>query len=399
MAKNGDCFMNQEYIEEQLEWLEKQRREDKQTIASLKKKIDNLEGMLEKSNKAIQDLDTGQAKLGVRITKMDTYDEALSVHRKEVKKELTAQETRAKKRESYAKQKYDDQFENLNKEISEVHKGLTKIPPLKDSIEILKRDTVGRDRLIAELEVSLRGFQDKDLDLEQALRLIEEDQVVEKKRITDLQGEVTAIRKRLEEYRAQYDLATEAQKKMDLRLNELIVSEEERREHQRDFLEEVSRSKLDVEKSFAEWNRQFEAVEERAEKLSTALQTYSEIEVSLRRAQNEFDNIIEQITRRIHEITEMQRLGEDRFRQEWTTFKSDDQKRWVNYTLTQEEQTKEGARRHDRLNERLTTLEEILQDMQDSVEQNSEQMGNLMHGFSNVLGDWLSENDRSSDSR
>jgi uncharacterized membrane protein YccC len=95
----------------------------------------------------------------------------------------------------------------------------------------------------------------------------------------------------------------------------------------------------------------------------------------------------------------MQRLGEDRFRQEWTTFKSDDQKRWVNYTLTQEEQNKENTRRHDRLNERLTTMEELLQDVQDSVEQNSEQMEKLMQGFSSVLGDWLAENDRSSDSR
>ncbi|MBN2043879.1 MAG: hypothetical protein JW757_02565 [Anaerolineales bacterium] len=391
--------MNQEQIEKQVEWLEKQRREDKQTIASLKMKIDHLEGVLEKSSQAIQALESGQAKLGVRITKMDSFDEALSVHRKEVKKELSEQENRAKKRESYTKQKFEDQVENLGKEISEVYKGLTPISALRDSIEILKRDAVSRDRSIAELEVSLKEFPEKDLDLEQSIQLLEEDLRADKKRVTDLQGEMTALRKRLEEYRAQYDLANEAQKKMDTRLNELIVSEEERREQQRDFLEDVSRNKLDVEKSFAEWNRHFEAIEARAEKLTTALQTYSEIEVSLRRAQNEFDNIIGQISRRIHEITEMQRLGEDRFRQEWTTFKSDDQKRWVNYTLTQEEQTKEGLRRFDRLNERLTTMEELIQDMQDSVEQNTEQMGSLMHGFSNVLGKWLSENDRSSDSR
>ncbi len=232
-----------------------------------------------------------------------------------------------------------------------------------------------------------------------SMRLVEEDQSADKKRINDVQGEVTALRKRLEENRALYDLANEAQKKMDTRLNELIASEDERRENQRNFVEEVSRSKMEVEKSFTEWTKRFSAIEERAETLTTALQTYAEIEVSLRRAQSEFESIIEQISRRIHEITEMQRLGEDRFRQEWTTFKSDDQKRWVNYTLTQEEQSKETTRRNDRMNERLTTLEELLQDMQDSVEQNSEQMENLMQGFSGVLGDWLSANDRSADNR
>ena len=44
-------------------------------------------------------------------------------------------------------------------------------------------------------------------------------------------------------------------------------------------------------------------------------------------------------------------------------------------------------------------MEEVLQDIQDSVEQNSEQMEALMQGFSSVLGDWLSANDRSADTR
>jgi chromosome segregation ATPase len=391
--------MNVEQIEKQLEWLEKERRADKQVISSLKKQIASLEEKLEQANKDIQALETEQAKFGVRLTKMDSYDDALAAHRKEVKKEIDAQEKRTKKRESYAKEKYEKQISDLGKEIIRVEQGLTKIPPLRDSIEILKRDTVGRDRAIAELEVSLREIKDKDLDLKQSIQVLEEDQRSDKKRITDVQGEVTAVRKRLEEYRAQYDMAEEARKKMDSRINELLASEDERRDAQRDFIEESSRNKMDVEKSFTEWTKRFAAIEERAETLTTALQTYSEIEVSLRRAQSEFDNIIEQISRRIHEITEMQRLGEDRFRQEWTTFKSDDQKRWVNYTLTQEEQTKESIRRSERLTERLTTMEELLQDMQDSVEQNSEQMGNLMQGFSSVLGDWLSANDRSSDTR
>ena len=156
-------------------------------------------------------------------------------------------------------------------------------------------------------------------------------------------------------------------------------------------------NQLDAEKLFSDWTKRFAAIEERAETLTTALQTYSEIESSLRRAQGQFDDIIEQITRRIHEITEMQRLGEERFRQEWTTFKSDDQKRWVNYTLTQEEQAKESIRRHERLNERLTTLEEIFQDLHDSVEQNSEQMESMMQGLMSVLRDWLSTNERFAD--
>jgi len=122
------------------------------------------------------------------------------------------------------------------------------------------------------------------------------------------------------------------------------------------------------------------------------------VERSLRKAQGEFETITEQISRRIHEITEIQRLGEERFRQEWATFKSDDQKRWVNYTLSQEEQAKETNRKFERINERTTTLEEILQDLQDAVQQSNEQIETLLHNLLGVFREWVSTNERFTDS-
>ena len=90
--------------------------------------------------------------------------------------------------------------------------------------------------------------------------------------------------------------------------------------------------------------------------------------------------------------------AEERFRQEWATFKSDDQKRWVNYTLTQEEQAKEVTRRLDRLNDRTTTIEELLQDLQDSVQHSGEQTESLMQALVGVYRDWLTTNERFSES-
>ena len=37
----------------------------------------------------------------------------------------------------------------------------------------------------------------------------------------------------------------------------------------------------------------------------------------------------------------LQRLAEERLRQEWVTFKADDQKRWTGYTLSQDEAIRE----------------------------------------------------------
>jgi hypothetical protein len=128
------------------------------------------------------------------------------------------------------------------------------------------------------------------------------------------------------------------------------------------------------------------------------LETYSEAERAVEKAQKDLERITESINRRIHEITEMQRLGEERFRQEWNTFKADDQKRWANYALTQDEQTKETGRRFERLSERATNLEELTQDLRDVVQHTNEQFEKLMQGVLASMRDWLATTERYTDS-
>ena len=63
-----------------------------------------------------------------------------------------------------------------------------------------------------------------------------------------------------------------------------------------------------------------------------------------------FKQTIEVIERRINEATEIQRLAEERFRQDWAAFLADEQKHWATHLLLREEQWRE----HDRLNAKLT---------------------------------------------
>ena len=390
--------MEQEQIEKQIDWLEKERRADQQTISSLQKRLADLEGQIKKTNSYTQILDTEITKFGVKLNRIDSFDEALTGIRTEIKKELGAQEKRVKAREKYAKSKYDNEIANLKLSLEEQSGRFTVIPGLRDAIEINKKESLRQNKLFDPLESGIRENKNAHLDLAQKIRLLEEDRAPDHQKFADIQGELAAMRKKIDEQRAQYEMVSETYKKIDNRVNELVVSEEERRNNQRAFIEEISRRELDVEKAFNEWTKRFDSIEQRAETLTTALQTYTEIERSLRKAQGEFDTITEQISRRIHEITEMQRLGEERFRQEWTTFKSDDQKRWVNYTLSQEEQTKESGRKFERLNERTTTLEEMLQDLQDAVQQSNEQIETLLHNLLGVFRDWVANNERFSDS-
>ena len=71
------------------------------------------------------------------------------------------------------------------------------------------------------------------------------------------------------------------------------------------------------------------------------------------------DDVTQRFERRINEISEIQRLNDERFRQEWTAFKSDDLKRWTTYMLSEEEKNREINQQLNSASEQLETLNSL----------------------------------------
>lgn len=222
-------------------------------------------------------------------------------------------------------------------------------------------------RLIDALEQRIEQYQRTDEEFRRQQKLLEDNQRQDAKRVIDLQGEVAAIRKRLDEQRGKMDVIGDVQRKLEAKINELIAAENERKQSQIAFMDKQNMLAFERERTWQEWQTRFEEMEATAANLDAQIQTLEATHRAIKHAQEAFEDITARFERRINEITEMQRLVEDRFRQEWASFKADDQKRWANYLLVQEEQNRDLIRQINQLNERLTTLEDLVQELQDSL--------------------------------
>ena len=89
---------------------------------------------------------------------------------------------------------------------------------------------------------------------------------------------------------------------------------------------------------------------------------------SVAKAVSGVDEVTQRFERRINEITEFQRLNDERFRQEWTGFKSDDVKRWTNYMLSQEEQNRENAQQLKDLAAQVLEVDDLTATLHDQLE-------------------------------
>ncbi|HAE59429.1 MAG TPA: hypothetical protein DCG54_07970, partial [Anaerolineae bacterium] len=115
---------------------------------------------------------------------------------------------------------------------------------------------------------------------------------------------------------------------------------------------------------------------------------------AVKRSQDSFDDINARLERRIKEITEVQRLAEDRFRQEWVTFKSDDQKRWTNYSLTYDEVQKDVRVELEKINQRVAAVDDVLQAMQDTFQQTNDLTETQLQELMNWTHEWLTNYER-----
>jgi len=386
--------MDLEQLAKRLDWLDDERRKDKIIIQTLEERLAAIEGTVPGLLQQVKETSGEVTRLLTMLTKFDQIDSSLAQIRVDLSRGLEAVEkARVEREREMDKARMADQ-ENLSKAISEVRRGLEPIPDLRKAIQARMEEDFRLVRLIEEVNQKVLEYRRSDEEYRRSQKMLEENQRQEAKRITDMQGEVSAVRKRQDEQRGRIDLAGDSVRKMEMRISEFQGSESERRQSMAAFIDKQNMASVERDRIWKEWQARFELIERQGMGLDAQLQAIEATHRSIRRAQEAFDEITQRFERRINEITEMTRLTEDRFRQEWVAFKADDQKRWTNYSLVQEEQSRELNRHFERYNERIVLLEDLSQEMQDLLHQMREDNQRRLQSLLAMAHDWAEQYDR-----
>lgn len=377
-----------------VQWIEEERRKDKDTIAMMENRIVTLEGSFRAITQQNKDISGEVTRLAAVITRMDQYDANLLQLRVETRHLTEELDKDIKKREDEAEKVRRVEVKAIDNNVVEVRKELEAIPKLEKGILMCAEDDVRLRRSIDELREKIEGVRHEEEEYTRTFRILEDGRRQDAKRLTDLQGEVAAIRKRVDDHRGQIEVGNTGLRKIETRLNELVLVESERREAMTVFIDKQVLTQVERDRVWKEWQTRFETIEKQAIDVEAQLVTLESTHREAKRVQVSLEELTQRVERRINEITEIQRLGEERFRQEWVTFKADDQKRWTNYTLTQEEQRNEVNRQYTKIIEQVTQLEDSLQEIQDLVHQFNELAEKRLQALLALAHDWVSTYER-----
>jgi len=386
--------MDFEQIVKRLQWLDEEHRKDKAAIIALEERIASFEGNIETVKQQIKPLDKQIAGALSTNARIDQFDAIVANQREEMKKSLDEIEKRFQKREQEIIKQYQKNLEPFTKEIDELKQTLTEIPPLKRDIKARILEETRLHQEIKDVKPPIDEAIRVAEDVARAQRAYEENRKQDVKRVADLQGELVSIRARIDEARSKADLTADSFKNLDNRIKELMVSESERRAAQSSFIEKQTVAQIDRDHAYREWRDKFNEFQKQVSVLDTQTLALDDALRSAKKAQETYNELNTKLERRINEVTEMQRLTEDRLRQEWVSFKADDQKRWTGYTLSQDEGAKDLRRVLQKLEERIPPLNESIQTIQDQLHQTTDATEQQLQELMNVAHEWLSAYER-----
>jgi len=385
--------MEFEHIVKRLEFLDKQQRESKDTLATLNERLQSFETSVNATSKQIKVLAKQVSDIAPNSKRVEQFEALLAKQRGEIIKLIEENEKLRTRNERDAAKKIQSELAEVNKTIGQL-KIASNTDDLKKQIKQRADEIQRTNTNLSELKLQMDEAVRANENTARAVKLAEETRVNDLKRLTDIQGELTALRKRVDENREKVTITTDSLKNIENRFTQLLASEAERKQAQAAFLEQQAVAQIDRERAWKEWMEKVETFQKEAANLDEQVQKLDEALKGAKKAQDTYVELNTKLERRISEVTEMQRLAEDRLRQEWLAFKADDQKRWTGHSLSSEESFRDMRKDLQKAGEKVTALYETAQTLHDQLHQTTDATEKQLQELMNVVHEWMTSYQR-----
>ncbi len=385
--------MEFEQITKRLEWLDDQQRKNKTAITDLSQQLTSIESTVNNLSKQIKSLSKELEDIGPVTARLDQFEQMMVKERADFNKLIEAAEKRALHREQEAAKLARAELNEINKSITKIASQL-KFDEIEEKFKVQAHDQQRFAMALQDMRVKVDEAVEKSNEVMLAQKPIEEARRQDAKRLADLQSELAAVRKRAEEARDKTVLYSDSIRNLENRINELLEAEDERKAAQTAFLEQQTLALVERDRVWKDWQAQYEVFKKQAENIELQVAALDDTIRAAKRAQDAYTEINQKMERRTLEVSEMQRLAEERIRQEWVAFKADEQKRWTSHSLAQEETMRDLRKDIDKLEQRITQLDDVSQTIQDQLHQTTDTTEQQLQELMNIAHEWLTAYER-----
>jgi chromosome segregation ATPase len=338
-----------------INWLDEERRKDKVLIAQLEATNAAQQELIEDHLRRIQALESELTQLRERAVHEANLKQMFDGLRAEIQDTMERDAEKRRTAEREAKKQREVDREGMTRAVEQMRQEL---------LARFERDLGPRmafeeriNSLAAEVEESAKVLHHEAESGQRSLEFLEEQRRIDSRRITELQEEMVEGQKRIDSLLAKIDLV-EALARRNERFGADI---QDLRQRQEDWTENQETVAQQRERMLTEMQGRIDAFAKQMESYGQQVTGWGETHARLKKYLEDAERIAERVDRRVNEVSEMARLSEERFRQEWETFVKDDHKRWRQFTLTASEAWREHDRHAEEESKRVVELREFVQ--------------------------------------
>ncbi len=351
-------------VSQRLSFLDTERRKDRELIATLLERLEAQTGKLEAQSRQIQELEGLLASARAELTRFTQVERAMEQLRQELTLLLEANEEKRDKAYRELSRLRQVEQETMARQLGEVRKGLETISRHGEELESLRVESSRLQGAITSLQHQLAELDKRSEDRVQSVIYLEEQRRQDNRRLTQVESEALALHKQADSLVDKLSLLEQAVQVKNQKIDEAA----DLLEQQAQVIENQRVVEFRREQQVAEWGKLVEGLKKEAADMAAQVARMHGQHDMVRRALADLELFRERLEKRQNEMSEMQRLAEDRQKRTMEEWQAEREKERKLFQVENDERWRENARLDERRDARLRAGEEYMQMLASQVE-------------------------------
>jgi hypothetical protein len=355
-------------LSQMVAWLDEEHRRDREEIARTDQRLQSMVIENQEQSRRIQDLEGRLASTQAQLTQFAQIQQALQQLKNEVVVLLDKQsETRLQSEREIERARMSDR-EALSRGIAEVRKELPRIGRTEEELVSRRAEDQRLGEMLLALRQSVNNFS-KDLDERtRTLPYMVEQRAQDNKRIAQLQAEHVELLKRIDLVSAKPPVLEERISRLERDLQKIQPIPEQLRTEQQSFLETQRVTDVERSRQMTVWETEFLQQRELIEKQVVRLREFTAQYDAAGRAIKTLEEFQVSMIRDQRQVSELQRLAEERQRKELAEWQGENEQRWKKETLRWDYAIQEQQKVNQKLADRFPPTEKTVALLQREIE-------------------------------
>ncbi|MFN2291562.1 MAG: hypothetical protein ACK2UC_10265 [Anaerolineae bacterium] len=338
-------------------WLDEEHRREKAELVRLQQKAVNQEAELEDQARTIKDLEGRLASVQSQLRQYAHLQTALQELKEEVVAMLSQADERRQQEAREAERVRAIERDNVSKALNEIRRDMQRMPRFEEEVALRKAEQARLSESLLNLQQNLGALSQEMENKIRGIPFLEDGRQQDAKRIARLQQESLEALKRLEQQGSRIQMFEDVIQRQERDTGEIKELVSQVRSSQREFIEKQLLEAEHLKREMAEWAEMLEVHVKKIDEFSARMQELGEAFREDRQVVERVERFQELIRREQTQVSELQRLAEERQKRQLEQWAEENEKRWRKELLRWDHQISEQAKRNNQVGERFTELE------------------------------------------